>query len=204
MRAAVPYLLLGVALSVSCDPSPKVHSAEPPLAHVEVYGGHAVVDLVKGVSVHSIVGADLFADFKPGWTPEEAEARFGKPKEVVREHQDLTLFVYERQGKRVAVVRQTVFPSSGGGPPGTNYYLEAFPPEGFVETLPASLRELIRSEPKLREIGFRSTVLDDWNIHLDVRDGRVSSVEGHEAPPPQMRGQGSADPSPSIPTTSPL
>jgi hypothetical protein len=164
------------------------------LKDVKVYGGdEATADLMGGVSARSIVGATLFADFEPGWTPETAEARFGKPKEVLKRGDDLTLFFYERQGKRVAVARQAVVPSNRG-PKGTSFHLEAFPAQDFEETLPASLREVIRSNPSLRQILLRSNTPGDWNIHIYLQDGRISHLTATSVPPereePSKRGGG--------------
>jgi hypothetical protein len=187
VKTPVFGVLLAVGIGAACNTAPKQLAAEPPLAGIEVYGDHAVVELVKGASARSIVGADLFGDMDPRWTEAEAEARLGKPKEIVKRDDYMTLFVYEKQGKRVAVARQTVIPS-GGGPRGTSYHLETFPPEGFIETLPMSLRQLIQVKGGLREIGFRSSEPGDWNIHLHVQDGRVSYVSAHEPAPPEPNG----------------
>jgi hypothetical protein len=170
-----------LALTLACDLSTRQAPAKPPVARVEINEGQAIVDLAEGVSARSIVGSHLFGDFLPGWTPEEAEERFGKPTEVSTTDY-LTLFIYERQGKRVAIARQTVL-QSGGGPPGTSLELRAFPPAGYLETLPESLRDLIRSEPRLREIHLGSGLRDDWRIRLILRDGQVSYVSARAAPP---------------------
>jgi hypothetical protein len=198
VKGTVVGTLLCLTCGAACNTAPSRVSVQPPIAGVEAYGDHAVVELVKGASVRSIVGADLFGDLNPRWTDVEAEARLGKPKEIVKRDNYLTLFVYERQGRRVAVARQTVVPSDGG-PLGTSYHLEAFPPEGFVDSLPRSLRQLIQAKGELREIGFRSSDPNDWNIHLHVRDGRVSHVTAHERAPAGPDGEGRG--SPGVPAT---
>lgn len=167
----------------ACNLSTRAAPAKPPISRIEIIGGQAIVELVKGVSARSIVGLETFGDFMPGWTPADAETRFGKPKEV-SESDYLTLFIYERGGKRVAIGRQKVI-QSGGGPPGTSFDLRAFPSEDFLESLPDSLRDLIRSESTLREVHLSSDVAGDWSIHLHVRDGRVSYVSAVQGPPPQ-------------------
>ena len=190
MRAVQLLLLAGSILHAGCDPacelSPRVLPTAAPLRRVEMIGGdYARVELASGVTARSLVGAERFAGLEPGWTPDVAAAHFGKPSEVVTRNDDETLFVYERQGKRAAVVRQRVVPS-GGGPMGTSFHLEAVPSEGFVETLPEPVRDLIRSQPQLRRIDLVSDVPNDWNIEIHVRDGHVDRVSAHAAPPPEI------------------
>lgn len=187
MRAVPLLLLLAAMLQAACDPScelsPRTLPAEPPLKRIEVIRGNfAIVELVSGVSARSIVGADRFAGLEPGWTPEIAEARLGKPLEVVKKNDDETLFVYERQGRRAAVVQQKFVPS-GGGPKGTSFHLVAFPSSDFTETLPEPIRNLIRSQRDLRRISLGSGVPGDWNIGIDLADGQVESISAHPAPP---------------------
>jgi hypothetical protein len=187
MRAAAGICFVA-ALGLACETSPRTVTASPPLRDVKVYGGNeAIADLTEGVSARSVVGNTLFADFEPDWTQETAEAHFGKPSEVTKRGDDVTLFIYERQGKRIAVVRQAVIPTDGG-PKTTSFHLEALPQKGFEDTLPQSLREVIRSNPSLRQIHFRSTAPGDWNIHLHLQDGRVSYVSATTLPPGHEQG----------------
>ena len=137
-------IVFAAVFPICCGESPRVITAEAPLKSVEIYGAMAIADLRSGVAARTVVGPNLFGDFEPGVRPEAIETRFGRAADVVTRGDDLTLFIYERQGQRVAVVRQIVTGSSGG-PKGTSYHLEAYPPPHFEETLPQALQDVIRS-----------------------------------------------------------
>jgi len=188
MRPVGLLLFLAASLQAACDPaceiSPRVLQPKPPLKRVEIIrGSFAAVELVSGVSASGMVGVDRFAGLEPAWTPDIAEARLGKPTEVVKKNDDETLFIYERQGRRAAVVQQKFVPS-GGGPKATSYHVVAFPPPDFTDTLPEAIRDLIHSERGLRRINLGSGMAGDWNIDLDLEDGHVTSVTASPPAPP--------------------
>lgn len=196
MKTVTPLLLFGAVLLSACDPAcevfPRVVGSDPPLKRIEVVlGDYARAELMAGVSARGIVGMDRFAGLEPGWTPEKAVEEFGEPLEIVKKNSDETLFVYEREGARAAVVRHTFLPS-GGGPQVTSFHLEAYPPADFVESLPRPLRTFIQDHPEVRRISLSSNVPGDWIIAIHLQDGRARHLSAHAAPPPDVLSPESA------------
>lgn len=187
MKTVTPLLLFGAVLLSACDPAcevfPGVVASDPPLKRIEVVrGDYARVELMSGVSARGIVGMDRFAGLEPGWTPEKAVEELGEPLDIVKKNSDETLFMYEREGARAAVVRHTFLPS-GGGPKATSFHLAAYPSADFVESLPGPLRTFIQDHPEVRRISLSSDVPGDWIIAIHLQDGGVKYLSAHAAPP---------------------
>lgn len=166
---------VAVMLAAACGAGSRERKGEAPVARVTMDGSEeAFVDLVDGVSARELVGSDLFVGLRPGLSPAEAASALGPPTRTETEG-DTTLVFYERAGHRAAIASRFIAPS-GGGPRTLAHDVRAFPPAGFVETLPKSLRELVRGEPALRRIVLVSKAPEDWHIRLMVQDGRMEYV----------------------------
>lgn len=166
---------------LACSSAPRTIEASAPVGSVELLGeSEAIVRLLPGVSARTLLGTGVFADFTPDLDSSAAVRQFGEPKETVKGEGE-TLFIYSREGKRVAIVEQVVRPSDGG-PSTQSYTLRSWPGPTYAETLPSTLRQLISRREGKHSIIIVSTERSDWNIEIHVENRLVSYLVARQRP----------------------
>lgn len=162
-------------LSIACDDPPDRTSITT-IGELETSsdGTEASVRLTKGTSVGDLIDLRVFGPFDPRVRP-TADCPFGEPAEAVTrggEH----LCIYDRDGRKVAVVAANE-PKSWGEGSIRRYELRALPPDPpYLRTLPATVNEIIQREPRLRTLVLVPAPPGDLGIRLDLEAGRVRGV----------------------------
>lgn len=169
------WLTVAILFSMACKTPPASTSATA-IGELEVSddGTEAWVRLAKGVSVATLIDLEVFGPFDPRVRP-TTECPFGESGEKVTrggEH----LCIYDRDGRRVAVVAESE-PKSWGEGSVRRYELRALPPDPPYSTmLPGAVREIIRQQPRLRVLALVPGSSAELGIRLDLEAGRVRGV----------------------------